>query len=154
MKTQSTEPRERFWELPLAQLSSLEWELLCDGCGRCCLKKFEDEDTRELLWTRIVCRYFDQTSSRCGCYESRTLKVPDCLNVRSLGEEDRSWMPSTCAYRLRMEEKPLPPWHPLLSGSRRAMEVADIAVTGKVLSEDYVHPDSFEEHVIRWVESN
>ncbi|GIT63912.1 MAG: hypothetical protein Ct9H300mP22_3120 [Gammaproteobacteria bacterium] len=31
--------RKKFWELPLEELTAEEWELLCDGCGRCCLKK-------------------------------------------------------------------------------------------------------------------
>ena len=141
----------RFWEKPLAELNDEEWERLCDGCGRCCLKKLEDEETGELLWTRVVCRYFDAASSRCRCYSERTRKVPDCLDVRSLTLADARWMPPTCAYRLRFEGRPLYDWHPLISGSRQAMQEAGIAVADKVLSEEHVHPDGMEEHVIRWI---
>jgi len=153
MKAKASPSRARFWELPLSRLTDLEWELLCDGCGRCCLQKLQDEDGGQLMWTRIICRFFDEATSRCSCYESRTKKVPSCLDVRTLKTEDLSWMPPTCAYRLRMQGQSLPSWHPLLHGSRGAMEAAGVAVTGKVLSEEYVHPDSYEEHVIRWVES-
>jgi hypothetical protein len=37
--------REKFWELPIESLDNQEWEALCDGCGKCCLNKIEDEDT-------------------------------------------------------------------------------------------------------------
>lgn len=144
---------ERFWEKPLQALNSREWELLCDGCGRCCLKKLEDEDSGELAWTRVVCRYFDEAGSRCRCYSERTRKVPECLNVAEMPREQLRWMPATCAYRLRMENKPLHGWHPLLAGDRRQMEAAGIAIAGRVLSEENVHPKGYEEHVIRWVES-
>ncbi len=151
--TEQSPVREKFWEYPLDTLNKQEWELLCDGCGRCCLKKLQDEDTDELLWTRVICRYFQEKDSRCGCYEERTRLVPDCLDVASMDIAAAQWMPSTCAYRLRFEGKPLFDWHPLLAGSRTAMVEAGITVAGRVLSEEHVHPSGYEEHVVRWVES-
>ncbi len=145
--------RPWFWELPLADLNANEWESLCDNCGRCCLKKLEDEDDGELYWTRIVCRYHDSAGSGCSCYGERSKKVPECLNVADMGRETLRWMPDTCAYRLRMEGKPLYDWHPLLSGSREAMEEAGITITNKVIDEDHVHPLGYDEHIIRWVKS-
>lgn len=143
-----------FWEKPLNELDDREWEQLCDGCGRCCLKKLEDEDSGEMAWTRIVCQYYDQGSGQCQCYEERSRLVPDCLNVKRMDIMANShWMPDTCAYRLRANGQPLPDWHPLLTGSRQAMIAAGIAVSGRVISEQHVHPDGYEEHIIRWVES-
>lgn len=145
--------RERFWLLPLNNLNRVEWELLCDHCGRCCLKKLQDEETNELAWTRIICRYHDADESGCTCYEDRTEKVPECMDVRNMTDAQLHWMPSTCAYRLRKEDKPLYAWHPLLSGSMEAMNRAGISVTGKTVSEDHVHELGYDEHIIRWVES-
>lgn len=143
--------RDEFWTLPLDSLTKPEWEALCDGCGRCCLKKFHDDETDKLLWTRVVCQYFDQESRRCSCYENRAVNVPDCIDVKTLDIKGTEWMPDTCAYKLRSLDKPLFAWHPLLSGSGKAMEQAGIAVTDKVISEEYVHPEGYEEHVIRWI---
>ena len=46
--------RAKFWELPLAKLTPPEWEALCDGCGKCCLNKLEDEETAEVVFTRVA----------------------------------------------------------------------------------------------------
>jgi uncharacterized cysteine cluster protein YcgN (CxxCxxCC family) len=143
--------RESFWEMPLSSLNSAEWEALCDGCGRCCLKKFVDENADKLVWTRVVCQYFDQETSRCGCYDQRSVNVPDCIDVKTLDIQATNWMPDTCAYKLRALGKPLYAWHPLISGSREGITDADITISNKVISEEYVHPEGYEEHIIRWV---
>lgn len=143
--------RARFWELPLSDLNKEEWEALCDHCGRCCLKKLQDEDSGDIVWTRVICRYYKLDAGGCGCYSKRSDKVPDCLQVATMSTEDADWMPDTCAYRLRMEGKPLYAWHPLIAGSSDAMEAAGITVKDKALSEDHVHPLGYHEHVIRWV---
>ena len=143
-----------FWERPLHTLNRQEWEQLCDGCGRCCLKKLGEADSPRVHYTRVICRYFDQRTSRCGCYASRTRKVPDCLQVWEHDIGDLKWIPATCAYKLRHEGRPLYDWHPLLAGSRTLMEEQGIAVAGRVLSEDYVHEDGMEEHVIHWVSAD
>lgn len=144
--------REKFWELPLSRLTPGEWEALCDGCGRCCLKKLQDE-TNKVYYTRVACRYLDQKTCRCGAYESRAQLVPDCLVMNDDILKDLDWIPDTCAYKLREQDKPLPEWHPLLTGSRKAMQEAGITVTGKVVSEDHVHEQGLEEHIIRWVKT-
>ena len=143
-----------FWERSLASLNDEEWEQLCDGCGRCCLKKISDENSGETIYTRVICRYFDQRSNLCNCYDTRSKKVPECLQVRDHDIGALKWIPDTCAYKLRYENRPLYDWHPLLAGSREQMESLGIAVTGRVLSEEYVHEDGLAEHVIKWVSSD
>lgn len=150
---QSEEKQDKFWEKPLADLNEREWELLCDGCGRCCLKKFADADSDEVIYTRIVCRYFEQDNHSCSCYDDRTKLVPECLDVKKMEIQSVNWMPDTCAYRLRFQHKPLFDWHPLLAGSREKMDQAGITVSGRIVSEEYVHPEGFEEHIIRWVKA-
>lgn len=141
-----------FWERKsLAEMSEAEWESLCDGCAKCCLHKLEDEDTGEIYHTRVVCRYLDQDACRCTVYEERKRLVPTCIKLAPGNFEDLTWMPATCAYRLLAEGRPLPIWHPLIAGDRRAMIEAGHTVTGKVISEEYVHEDGYEEHIVHWV---
>ena len=144
--------RKKFWELPLEELTAEEWELLCDGCGRCCLKKIQDEESNELFWTRVACRYLDD-NCRCSNYTKRTVLVPTCLNVKEIYKQIANWMPDTCGYRLRSEKKPLYDWHPLLSINEDSIINAEISVSGKTLSEEYVHEEGYQEHIIRWVKS-
>lgn len=146
--------RETFWELPLSELNRQEWELLCDGCARCCLKKLEDEDSSKIQFTRVACRYLKQDSCTCKAYKTRHIKVPDCLVLdMSNLPGAMHWIPETCAYKLRFLGKPLMHWHPLLTGDRATMIAEGITVTGRILSEDNVHESGLEEHVIRWVKA-
>lgn len=151
-----TNTERPYWERKtLADMSTAEWEGLCDGCAKCCLHKLEDEDTAEVFYTRVVCRYLEQDSCRCGVYETRKQLVPTCVKLdRENLLETLPWMPNTCAYRLLHEGRPLPLWHPLIAGDRQAMLNASEAVTGKVISEEYVHPDGYEEHLIDWASAD
>ena len=142
------ELRDRFWELPIGALDRAEWEALCDGCGRCCLHKLEDEDTGEVIETNVACRLLDHTNARCSDYKHRKAFVPDCLRLTPRLVEQISWLPPTCAYRLRGDGKPLPPWHYLLTGSRESMVLAGVCVAGRVVSEDDAGP--LEHHVVEW----
>ncbi len=142
-----------FWkEKSLDEMSTKEWESLCDGCARCCLHKLEDEETGEVHYTSVVCQYLDESTSRCTCYLERNERVPECVWLTPETAKDFKWLPTTCAYRLLAEGKELEWWHPLVSGSVKTVEEAGISIRGKCISEEHVHPDSFEERLIKWVE--
>ena len=140
--------RERFWELPLAQLTRPEREALCDGCGRCCLHKMEEEDTGRIEETNVACRLLDCASATCRDYPNRKKFVPDCLRLTLKIVDSVPWLPSTCAYRRRAEGRPLPDWHYLLSGDRKAVIRAGVSVAGRVVSE--VDAGPLEHHVVEW----
>ncbi|MBU2339846.1 MAG: YcgN family cysteine cluster protein [Alphaproteobacteria bacterium] len=142
--------RERFWERPLAELDRPEWEALCDGCGRCCLHKMEDEDTGRIEETNVACRLLDCASATCRDYPNRKSFVPDCLRLTLKIVDSVPWLPSTCAYRRRAEGRPLPDWHYLLSGDREAVIRAGVSVAGRVVSEIDAGP--LEHHVVEWDE--
>lgn len=145
--------QDEFWVTKsLEQLNPEEWESLCDGCGKCCLHKLEDEDSQEIVYTRVICRYFDEGTCRCNVYPKRKSLVPTCVILKPKNLKDLPWMPSTCAYRLLHEGKKLPEWHPLISGDRIAIAGSGNTVSGKVISEEFVHEDGYEEHLIHWVD--
>lgn len=143
----------RFWERKaLEDMSEPEWEALCDGCGRCCLLKLEDETSGELFYTRVVCDYLDSDRCRCTRYDDRSLWVPDCIKVTPEVARREKWLPPTCAYRLLAEGKPLYDWHPLISGDPGSVHQQGISVKDKVIAEQYVHPDELFEHLVHWEE--
>jgi hypothetical protein len=142
--------RPRFWErVPLARMTRAEWEALCDGCGKCCLNKLEDPDTREVALTRIACRLYDDETCRCAHYENRRQIVPDCVVLTPENiARNAYWMPATCAYRLLWEGRPLPDWHPLISGRPESVIEAGVAAHRWTLPELDVPEEEWEDHII------
>ena len=140
----------RFWETkPLKKMSQAEWEALCDGCGKCCLNKLEDEDSGEVALTRVACRLLDDSTCRCAHYENRHTFIPDCIVLRPDNLDKHAyWMPETCAYRLLWQGNPLPDWHPLISGTAESVHSAGISVRDMTVSEFDIPQDEWEEYII------
>jgi uncharacterized cysteine cluster protein YcgN (CxxCxxCC family) len=136
----------RFWDKPIETLTRAQWEALCDGCGQCCLHKLEDEDTGRILATNVACRLLDLKTARCADYRHRKAMVPDCLRLTPRLAAAVSWLPATCAYRLRADGQPLPEWHYLECGDRAAVVRAGVSVVGRAISEVIAGP--LEEHVL------
>ncbi|MCP5424197.1 MAG: YcgN family cysteine cluster protein [Gammaproteobacteria bacterium] len=137
-----------FWlSKSLAEMTPVEWESLCDGCGKCCLHKLEDADTGELFFTNVACRLLDLKSCRCRHYAQRTLCVPDCLQLTPESIAQITWLPDTCAYRLLAEGRELPEWHPLRTGDAHSVQRARKSVRGRAISELRVH--ALEEHILK-----
>jgi len=144
---------ERFWERKsLDELSDREWEALCDGCGKCCLVKLEDEADGRLHFTSAICRFYDRQACRCTVYAERTAKAADCLSLSSRTVLETRGLPVSCAYWLVADGQPLPDWHHLVCRDRDRVHRERHSVYGWVISEDDVHQDQLEEMVIRWVE--
>lgn len=141
-----------FWQTKrLAEMSHEEWESLCDGCGRCCLVKLEEEDTGHIYYTGVGCRLLDSQSCRCTNYDRRFEQVSDCvgLTVESVG--DIGWLPPTCAYRLLNEGESLRWWHPLVSGDPDTVHQAGISVRGRVqVNEADVDVSDLENFIVDW----
>ncbi|PIE43090.1 MAG: hypothetical protein CSA50_07115 [Gammaproteobacteria bacterium] len=138
-----------FWQVKtLDEMSPEEWESLCDGCGKCCLHKLEDEDDGEIYYTDIACRYLDEQKCQCTVYRQRLEKVPECMCLKAVDLAGMSWLPATCAYRLLYEGKSLPDWHPLVSGNLQTIHNAGMSVKGRIVAETSVAEDEWQDHII------
>ncbi len=134
--------------LPLNELSPEQWEALCDGCAKCCLYKFEDEDTGRILYTNVACPLLNLRTCRCPDYEHRSTLEPNCIHITLDDPVVFTWLPSTCAYRLRYEGKPLPGWHPLVSGNPASVHAARISIVGKAIAGEGIPDDKLEQYIV------
>jgi uncharacterized protein len=141
------EVSRRFWEeKTLDRMSRAEWESLCDGCGKCCIHKLEDDETGDLYPTNVACRLLDRRSGRCTDYRRRKTFVPECVRLTPAKLKELDWLPSTCAYRLLADGDPLPEWHPLITGDPESVHAAGQSVRGWTVSED--EAGDLEHHLV------
>lgn len=138
--------QDRFWELPLDRLDRAQWEALCDGCGKCCVNKLEDEETGELVATNVACRLLDRRMGRCSDYKHRHAYVAECVRLTPRTARTLDWLPMTCAYRLRANDQPLPDWHYLISGDPESVHAAGQSTRGWTVSED--EAGELEHHIV------
>jgi len=143
--------KKKFWEsVPLFAMDPEQWESLCDGCAKCCLEKLEDEATGRIHYTNVACRLLDHDTCRCGHYAHRGRIVPECVTLTPAVLEKPGWLPSTCAYRRLAEKRPLPDWHPLLTGDPGSVAAAGQSVRGRVIGEQEAGPLTC--HLIDWID--
>lgn len=141
-----------FWyQKRLQDMTQDEFEAVCDGCGKCCLHKLEDEDTGDVYYTKVACRFLEASNCRCQTYPTRKQAVPDCVVLTPDTVADTWWLPETCAYKLLDQGLPLFDWHPLVSGDPDSVHKAGMSVANKVVAEADVNLDDLEDYVIRWV---
>ena len=140
-----------FWEeKTLDQMNDEEWEALCDGCGRCCLIKLEDEDTGEIFNSDVRCKLLDTNSCQCVDYKNRKSQVSDCIKLTAKNVLEIAWIPPTCAYRRLAEGKGLAWWHPLISGDMETIVQVGVSVRGRTFDETKVAPGEWESHTVDW----
>ena len=158
-----------FWRRKtLAEMTAAEWESLCDGCGRCCLVKLEEdlsdrpparsrtgkvlpEPDPRIYFTDVGCKLLDGQACRCRDYANRTAHVHDCVRLTPEVVAEIGWLPPTCAYRLLDEGRELYWWHPLVSGDPETVHAAGISVRGRVsASEGEVAPEHLEDRIVGW----
>jgi uncharacterized protein len=142
-----------FWNTKsLAEMTAEEWESICDGCGRCCLHKLQDEDSGLMFYTNVACRLLDREQCRCSDYPQRMDIVHDCLSLATDAEARFDWLPLSCAYRKLANRQSLEWWHPLVSGDPGTVHQAGISVRGKTVPEASVSKEDLEDHIIHWID--
>ncbi len=138
-----------FWEIiSLDEMSTSQWEQLCDGCGLCCLNKLEDEETEEIYLTRVACNLLDKCTATCSNYADRFSLTDECIQITPEVAHTAPWLPSSCAYRLLAEGEPLAWWHPLISGDKQSIINAGISVSNKVIHENEMKDREYAEFII------
>ena len=149
---QLTLKMEQFWDnIPLYDMTDEQWESLCDGCGKCCLNKFQDIDTGDMAFTNVACKLLGE-DCRCTDYGNRIEKVPDCINLKKASDEVFRTMPQTCAYRRIFNGEGLEAWHPLISKTQESVEEAGVSIKHRFISEEHVHPDDLEDFIVDWID--
>lgn len=145
-------PVQVFWHAKtLADMTTVEFESLCDGCGKCCLHKLENEDNGDVFYTKVACRFLDHDNCKCQTYNNRQQEVAECVVLTPETVKETYWLPETCAYRLVDEGIPLFDWHPLVSGDPDSVHKAGMSVAGQVVHENTVDLNDIEDYVVRWV---
>jgi len=140
-----------FWETKnLIDMNEIEWESLCDKCGKCCVIKLEDFDTQEVHYTNVSCKLLCEKSASCKNYENRKSLVPDCIILSPDNLKDLKWMPETCAYKLLNEGKELPYWHPLLSGNDKEIVNSGNSVKNRVTNENKIKIKNLPDYIFNW----
>lgn len=131
-----------FWQYKsLTEMNEAEWEALCDGCGLCCYRKYLDEDDN-LYYTRIACNQLNLATGKCQCYDNRFAQEADCTKLTKENLADFTWLPTSCAYRLCYENRPLFDWHPLISGNPESVKLARVGIKNGIHERDVI--DWFE----------
>jgi uncharacterized cysteine cluster protein YcgN (CxxCxxCC family) len=138
-----------FWQYKtLSEMSSDEWDSLCDGCAKCCLHKIEDGNDGEIFYTNVACNQLNLSSCQCKNFSKRTVLVDDCIELTKEKLASLNWLPKSCAYRLLYEGKALPWWHPLVSGDLNSVHTAGISVKGRCVPEADII--DFEDYIVTW----
>jgi uncharacterized protein len=141
--------KPEFWRhKKLDEMSKEEWELLCDGCGKCCLNKLEIKG--KIKFTNTHCRFLNCKNCLCKIYAHRFEVVPDCRDIDLAAVRERPrWLPKTCAYWLLDNGYDLPPWHPLITGNAMSVHTSGNSLVGrKVVNESEV--DDYENYIVDW----
>jgi uncharacterized cysteine cluster protein YcgN (CxxCxxCC family) len=140
-----------FWEtLSLTALTALQWEALCDRCGRCCLEKLTNRRNGKVYYTSVACPLLDATSCHCRDYRQRRRIVPSCVRLTPHNLASCRWLPRTCAYRLLLEGHALPSWHPLVTGRSESVHDAGISIRGRRLHPVPTGDDALEAYIVDW----
>ncbi len=140
---------KKYWEtVAFDQLTDKQWESICDGCAQCCAHKLQDEDTDEIFFTNVVCEYLDTQKCQCSVYGDRHTHVPDCIKITPENAKELTWIPETCGYKLLAKGKPLPAWHPLVTGDLQSTEKAGMSIRNKVISEADIEMDDLEDYLV------
>ena len=142
----------QFWkEKHLEDLSTEEWESLCDHCGLCCLHKLIDERDEQIEYTSVVCNHLELSTCQCTVYDQRNEKRPDCLPITQTEIGMPGLLPTTCAYLRLYNDQELPEWHPLLTNNKNSAVETGNSVKELAIPQAQVDMDDIEDYILEKV---
>ena len=123
-----------FWETKsLAEMTAPEWESLCDGCGRLPVSSSWKMKTPSAWSIPILPATCSMARAAVAAITPTVSgKSPDCLQLTPESVSRLGWLPPSCAYRRLSEGRPLPAWHPLITGDADSVHRAGASVRGRV----------------------
>ncbi len=138
-----------FWQRKtLEEMTQVEWESLCDGCGRCCLEKVGADDGPEVFTVDVGCELLDPATGGCTDYPNRLSRDVQCFKLTPAHIRDLTWLPPSCAYQRVMLGKGLEWWHPLVSGDPTTVQKAGMSVAGRFIRPHLAGPREY--HTVDW----
>ena len=121
-----------FWRRKrLEEMTSVEWDSLCDRCGRCCLSSVRADDTSEVYSLDIGCLLQDPVTGGCSDYPNRKSIVPTCIQLTPSNVGTLDVLPPTCGYVRVHRGETLEWWHPLVSGTLETVRRAGMSAAGR-----------------------
>ncbi len=83
------------------QTGSVEWEEICEHCGRCCYEKYEYRG--KIFYSDKPCQYLDEQTKRCRIYEQRSELNPECAHLTP-ELIPTGILPVDCPYVIRLKD--------------------------------------------------
>jgi len=87
-------------------MTRIEWESLCNRCGKCCYSMVVDDNGIRSRGTIVHCTKYDSDKKECLVYSNRFAYVQTCIELFPLMLPSlvEGFLPEDCGYMMAMKE--------------------------------------------------